>query len=161
MVVDGEIETENEGYDDGGVTEGCFETSFEETVETHRDECDADEGPVVDDGSGSDEEGEEVVVGEHPDAVGEEDGHHRQRRVDKTRAGRVHSRGAEKKEPQRNGDGMAEHLSRACNEDGLTEGADEGQEHTDRVEHHHLVSTQNANHDTGKEGKGNENRIGS
>ena len=59
MVVDGEIETENEGYDDGGVTEGCFETSFEETVETHRDECDADEGPVVDDGSGSDEEGED------------------------------------------------------------------------------------------------------
>ena len=73
MVVDGEIEAENEGYDDGGVTEGCFETSFGETVKTHGDERDSDEGPVIDHCGRSDEESEEVILCEHPNAVGEED----------------------------------------------------------------------------------------
>lgn len=68
MVVDGEVDAKNESYDDDSVAEGRFETTLVETVKTHRDECDADEGPVVDYCSGPDEEGEEMVVGEHPDA---------------------------------------------------------------------------------------------
>ena len=76
MVVDGEVDAKNESYDDDSVAEGRFETTLVETVKTHRDECDADEGPVVDYCSGPDEEGEEMVVGEHPDAIGEENGHH-------------------------------------------------------------------------------------
>lgn len=161
MVVDGEVDAKNESYDDDSVAEGRFETTLIETVKTHRDECDADEGPVVDYCGGPDEEGEEMVVGEHPDAIGEENGHHCQRRVYETRARRIHSGGKEKQEPQGDRDGVAEHLSCAGNKDGLTDGANEGQEHTNRVEHHHLVSSQNVVHDSGKEGKGNENRIGS
>lgn len=160
VVVDGEIESENEENDAEEVEKRAEPAATVETIQAHRDEGDAGEGPGVDDGHGAEKKAEEVVVEAHPEAVGGEDEDHGERGVDETGARDEHSGGEEEEEVEERGGGVAEESSNTRYEQSFPERTEERQKAADRVEHRRFISTENPVHHFGKTGKGNNNRVG-
>lgn len=101
-----------------------------------------------------------MVIITHPDSVGEEDRHHCKGGIDETGASRVHSGREQKKEPKRNGSGVAKEFSHSTNEHGFAEGAAKGKESSDGVEDHCLVSVEKKRHHFCKKRKRKENGVG-